>query len=247
MRGSPCVYAHRGASRDRAENTLEAFALALEVGANALETDCRVTADGVVALVHDETLLRVAGRQERVDALPWAELSRVDVGALRGDASAFPARLDEALEAFPGAVFNVDVKPTDEAAARAVLRVIERAGAHERVRLASFSGKQMRRLRELGYPGETSLAPDEVVRALTLPASVARPRGATAAQLPTRYRRVDLTSRRVLDRLHGLGLRVDYWVIDDAPWAAALVLRGADGIVTNDPARISRAVSRALN
>ncbi|HSO33672.1 MAG TPA: glycerophosphodiester phosphodiesterase family protein, partial [Labilithrix sp.] len=61
LRASPMLYAHRGASRELPENTLEAFRLALELGADALETDAHMTRDGRIVLSHDPAGLRMAG------------------------------------------------------------------------------------------------------------------------------------------------------------------------------------------
>lgn len=58
---APRLYAHRGAAVELPENTLEAFRRALDVGANAIETDCHVTRDGHVVLAHDATGARLAG------------------------------------------------------------------------------------------------------------------------------------------------------------------------------------------
>lgn len=67
------LFAHRGASGDAPENTIEAFEIALELGANGLESDVWSAADDVAVLVHDERFGRV-GRRRRIGEVPAAEL-----------------------------------------------------------------------------------------------------------------------------------------------------------------------------
>ena len=75
------LIAHRGASDLAPENTLAAFRLALELGAEALELDVHQTADKELVVIHDDDLLRTAGRRELVRDLAWPELRRFDVGS----------------------------------------------------------------------------------------------------------------------------------------------------------------------
>ncbi|MBE0618231.1 MAG: glycerophosphodiester phosphodiesterase, partial [Proteobacteria bacterium] len=71
------VFAHRGSSEEHPENTLEAFSAALREGATGIETDLRLTRDGVIVLLHDENLGRTAGDPRRVAELSAADLRRV--------------------------------------------------------------------------------------------------------------------------------------------------------------------------
>ena len=77
----PLLIAHRGASHAAPENTLAAFDLAWKEGADGIEGDFRLTADGRVACIHDEDTKRVAKPNRRVAASTWEELSTIDVGS----------------------------------------------------------------------------------------------------------------------------------------------------------------------
>jgi len=77
------IVAHRGASGDAPENTLAAFHLAWEQGADAIETDLRLTADGAIVAFHDDTLQRIAADPRRVDTLTLEELQSFDAGSWR--------------------------------------------------------------------------------------------------------------------------------------------------------------------
>jgi len=75
------ILAHRGASAEAPENTLAAFNLALQQGADGVELDVRLSADGVPVVIHDVRLERTTNGAGRVDALGARELRRLDAGS----------------------------------------------------------------------------------------------------------------------------------------------------------------------
>lgn len=239
---SPIVYAHRGASAERPENTLEAFARALEVGADAIETDVHVTRDGRLVLSHDPSPARTSGGRttRRICDASFAEVRTWDVG----EGLRMPS-FEEALEAFPEASFNVDAKEDRPDVMPMLVRAVRTFRAEERVRLVSFHQGNLARARALGYAGRLGMGRDDILAALFLPEriSAARTVGADAVQVPRRGLGIDFTSQRTIDKLHRRGYRVEIWVVDDAEEASALVRRGVDGIITNDPRRIVPAVA----
>jgi len=257
LRASPIVYAHRGASFELPENTLESFRLALELGADALETDAHMTRDGRIVLSHDPTGARMAGIDRPIADMTLTELRGWDMGArfvprrpgvFRSGQRFRIATLDEALEELPGIVFNVDAKQTVPDMIPALLRCIKHARAEDRVRLASFSTRNLLRVRTLGYPGETGLSPNEIARIMFVPRSYLRwlRVDGRAAQVPRQAYGIKLASQGAIDRFHTLGLRVDFWTIDDPAEAERLFALGADGVMTDDPRAVcgAKAVAR---
>jgi glycerophosphoryl diester phosphodiesterase len=247
------VYAHRGASLELPENTLPAFRRALEVGADALETDAHVTRDGVVVLAHDDHGGRTCGVRRRIADCTWAEVKTWDAGWGHRDRTGFRPfvgrdyrvpSLEEVLAALPEARFNLDAKRRDHGAVDRIIDTIRGARAEERVHLASFHVANLRQVRATHWRGGTGLAQREVIRLITLPLALLRrlPLGGGRAQVPTHVGRVRLDTRAFLDKAHTLGLKVDYWVIDDPIEARRLVELGADGVMTDDPASIVPAV-----
>ncbi|HEY8076266.1 MAG TPA: glycerophosphodiester phosphodiesterase family protein [Labilithrix sp.] len=238
IRSRPIVYAHRGASHELPENTIEAFGLAIELGADAIETDAHLTRDGRIVLSHDPSGARMAGVHKAIRDATLAEVRGWDVGARftgRSVKGAFRVpTLEEALEALPDVVFNVDAKALGMVPA--LVRAIRDVRATDRVRIASFSARNLRVARALGYEGETGLATGEVARAMLLPRVVGKRvvRG-DAAQVPLSAYGIRFDTQRAIDRLHALGLRVDFWTVDDAAIAKRLFALGADGVMTNDP------------
>ncbi len=244
---SPLVYAHRGASKELPENTLEAFQLALDLGADAIETDAHLTRDGHVVLSHDPSGKRAADVDRSIRDAILEEVRSWNVGATHANAGGRRYRmptLAEALGAFPRTTFNVDAK--DEAAAMipALLRVVRGAKATDRVRIASFSATNLRRARSLGYEGATGLAPSEIARLYLTPLVIAKRMriGGDAAQVPKRAAGFTFASAGAIDRFHQLGLRVDFWTIDDPSEAKRLLAMGADGIMTDDIRTIASAL-----
>src|SRR6187549_402344 len=161
------VYAHRGAAAERPENTLASFRRALELGADALETDVHLTADGAVVASHDAEGARTAGVERAIAKSPLAEVQAWDAGYVFVDARGerpfvglghkIPT-LDELLAELPKVRINVDLKAEAPELVARFLEVVRRHGAEDRVVAASFHRAPLRRLRDAGWRGETSLA-----------------------------------------------------------------------------------------
>src|SRR5215210_1213946 len=139
------VIAHRGASAYAPENTLTAFELGVEQGADALELDVRVTRDGAPVVVHDATLDRTTDRVGPVRAHTLAELRQADAGhrftsdgqrthPYRGAGIRIPT-LAEVLWTFPTTPVMVEVKEPD--VQEAVRRVLLEERAADRCVVAS--------------------------------------------------------------------------------------------------------------
>jgi glycerophosphoryl diester phosphodiesterase len=249
LREGPTLYAHRGAKLELPENTLGGFRLAVELGADAIETDAHMTRDGRIVLSHDPTGLRMAGVAVAIRDATHREAEAWDMGARfvardgsRASSACRIPTLDEALAELPGVVFNVDAKQVYPDMIPALLRSIRGAHAEDRVRIASFSTRNLRRARGLGYEGQTGLGAAELAAIMLAPSRLARAlRRGDAAQVPPRAWGMTFASQRTIDRLHRLGLRVDFWTIDDPDEARRLLAMGADGIMTDDIRRVRSA------
>jgi len=246
------VYAHRGAAAERPENTLPSFRRALAHGADALETDVHLTADGEIVATHDEDGARVAGVRRAVGATTLAEIRGWDAGHVFVDARGerpFAASgyriptLEELLVELPPVRLNVDLKSEDPRLVTRFLEVVRKHGAEQRVVAASFFRSTLVRLRRSGWTGDSSFAQSEFLACWLVPAwlRLGKPPG-TRVQIPTSAGPLRFATPRTLRKLHGLGLGVDFWTINDPAEARRLVELGADGIMTDDPARIVPAV-----
>ncbi|MCF8541015.1 MAG: glycerophosphodiester phosphodiesterase [Aurantimicrobium sp.] len=234
-RPTPLLLSHRGNMPGFVENTLGGFTAALASGADILESDVHVSRDGVAMLFHDESLERLTGDHRRVRDVSSDELRALDLGAGEGVPS-----LEEVLVALPSARFNLDMKSPD--APHATASVITRLNAHDRVLLASFSGKNRRKVHRLMPEVATSVSAGQFVAIvfaakLGLAGLMKRLAGrATAMQIPTRALGMDTATARFIALAQRCGVRVEYWVINDEANMRLLLKRGADGLVTDSVA-----------
>lgn len=233
----PAVIAHRGGGREVPENTWSAVEHVSKLGLAWMETDLRVTADGVVVLAHDEDLRRAAGDPRRVDEVMWAELADIDAGDGRGF-----VRLSDALENHPGLRFNVDLKASG--VVQGALQTVRDAEALGRVRFASFSARRLAVLRRQEPRATTSLGVGDVV-GLMLLSEAALPlphtrwgwtRGRVdAVQVPESYRGVPIVTKRFVAAAHSEGLEVHVWTVDSPEQMQRLAALNVDGIITDVP------------
>jgi glycerophosphoryl diester phosphodiesterase len=243
------IYAHRGAPAELPENTMVSFRRALELGADALELDVHTTRDGAIVVSHDPDAMRMGGVAARWQELDLAEAQRIDLGrgflapdGLRpfaGRGISVPT-FEEVLVELPGVRLNVDLKQDRPSMVAPVLALLRRLRAEERVTLASFRARTMLEVRRRGYGGETALSQAEVATLLACPRRAWRalPFSGSAAQIPVAVGPLRLDRPGFVAKCHELGMRVDYWTINDPAQARALLDAGADGIMTDDPARM---------
>jgi glycerophosphoryl diester phosphodiesterase len=137
----PIALAHRGGGEPGRENSMAAFEDAVRVGFRYLETDLRVTQDGVLLAFHDATLDRVTDRAGPVAGLPWGEVRRARIGG----AHPIP-RIDELFSTFPDTCINLDVK-SDQAVAPLISRLQQEPSLLDRICVGSFSDARIDALR----------------------------------------------------------------------------------------------------
>jgi glycerophosphoryl diester phosphodiesterase len=238
------LYAHRGSSAELPENTLEAFQAALAHGANALELDVHPTRDSVLVVSHDPHGGRTAGVDAAIADMSVSELRRWRMRAPDGAASRSGVpTLAAVLETFPNVPMSIDLKVPDLRAADALVQLVLDHRAEPYVTLASFHELVMRHIRVHGYAGPTALTRREVAMLRLLPLPLAgRLVAGTAAQIPRRAGPISLDNRRFINRCRRLGLRVDFWVVNEPTTAIRLLQRGATGIMTDTPAQVAEPV-----
>ena len=228
----PRVLAHRGLAIGATENTLLAFLKAMAVGVTHIETDVHASKDGTAVISHDADLTRLTGLKAKVGELTLAELREIDLGAGQSFCS-----LAEALDGFPDARFNIDIKA--DGAVAATVDAITDAGAIPRVLVTSFSERR-RAVAVRSLPGVATSASARIF----LPALVAGKTGATgllraslhkvdAVQVPERALRMKVTTERMLRQFHSAGVEVHVWTVNDPADMRRLLDLGVDGIVTD--------------
>lgn len=225
--------AHQGFSPDGLQNSMAAFAAAVELGYRYLETDVRATADGALVAFHDERLDRVTDRTGEIASLPW---DVVRSARLRG---AEPlALLEDVLGTWPDARLNIDVKAAD--AVRPLVDVVRRTRSHGRVCIASFSDARRRAVVRGLEPTVATSAGSGVTAAFVAAAasgSGALVRRALAGidclQVPERFGSLPVVTARTLAAAHAAGVPVHVWTVNDGPAMERLLDLGVDGIVSD--------------
>jgi glycerophosphoryl diester phosphodiesterase len=250
--------AHRGGSDEAPENTLPAFARAVELGYRYLETDVHLTRDGVVVAFHDPLLDRVTDGAGAIAELGVEAVEAADAGLhftqdggrtfpYRGQAIRVP-RLEKLLTRWPHARINVD--PKSDAVVEPLADLLDRHDAWARVCIGSFSDARLKRIRARSRGRAcTSMGPRAVAVAWASSVAGVMPRqSADCLQVPPGRGRIAIVTRRFVRAAHRAGLPVHVWTINDEPTMHALLDLGVDGVMTDRP-RLLRAVfeSRGLS
>jgi len=228
--------AHRGFSRAGLENSMVAFEAAVDLGYRYVETDTHATRDGVAVAVHDPSLDRVTDRTGQIAQLPWRTVSRARIGGREP----IP-RLDELLHAWPTLRLNIDVK--SDPAIEPTVAAIERAQAHDRVCIGSFSDRRRREvLRRLSQPvaqsaGQLTGVGFRLGSALPYRSGqrvVERSlRHVDALQVPTQRYRLPVVTGPSIAAAHRAGLVVHVWTINDVAEMNTLLDLGVDGLISD--------------
>lgn len=235
----PIAIAHRGGTEIAPENTIAAFRSAWELGFNYLETDVHLTADGTLVAFHDDQLDRVTDRTGSIASLPWAEVSAARIHGVH----AIPT-LEELLEEFPDARFNIDAKHDD--AAVALVWTLRRHGALGRVCVGGFSDQRLGRIRALAGPALcTSAGPREIAREVARARlrrspndrSLSRPVATPyrCLQVPVRHRQLEILTPELVHQAHLRGIDVHVWTIDEPLEMNRVLDMGVDGVMTDHP------------
>ena len=242
----PAVFAHRGASAHAPENTLAAFLLAIEQGADGIELDTKLTRDGYPVVIHDQTLMRTTGTAGRVGELRLGELRRLDAGshydiAYRGE---LIPTLDEVFATVGHrTLLNVELtnyaSPTDSLPEK-VAGLVERHGLAARVIFSSFNPLALVRVRRC--------LPQVPVGLLALPGWP----GAWARSWIGRLLHYDAlhpalvdVSPAMVEKVHRHGERINVYTVNQAQEMRRLAQWGVDGLITDDPLLALRVLSVA--
>ncbi len=237
------VIAHRGNSMHAPENTLESLHQGVALGADGLEFDVRLSADGVPVLMHDATLDRTTDGTGPLAHRTLAELRALDAGYrfTRDGGRSFPWRgkgirvstLDEALAAFPHTPCIVEIKAPE--AAEPFVRAVEARDAKDYVLVGSFSDTVHALLAGRGFHISAS-KPD--VKRLFWRSLLFRGAGAAlyqACSVPPRWKRIPVPVLRFSRMLRALGIPTHCWTVNDPRLARRLWDGGVNAVLSDDP------------
>ncbi len=233
---TPMVFAHRGASAYAPENTLSSFQLAVELGAPAIELDVKLTGDGEVVVLHDQTLDRTTNGNGDIRQFTLTQLRKVDAGEkfdskFRGE---HIPTLREVFDLFGNSVIlNIELtnyaSPQDDLLTR-VVSLIKQFHLEESTLFSSFLPVNLIKAR--------GMCPDVPIGLLTFPGwkgwffrspmNFWIPREAIHSHISD-------ISPDFIERQHRSGKRVHVWTVNAADSIQCMFEYGVDGIFTDDP------------
>jgi glycerophosphoryl diester phosphodiesterase len=231
------VIAHRGSSATAPENSLAAFRLAADQKTDYVELDVQESADGVVVVVHDSDLMKVAGDPMKIWQTDAARIRSVDIGSPVG--AQFAAErvptLAEALAVCKGrckVVVELKQYGHDVSLEEKVVEIVEAAGMAGDCVFMSLDHGQVRKMKELRPGWRTGvLAAKAIGDITTLGADFVAVEKKMATHLFVRH-------------AHRAGQEVYPWTVDDPAWMLTLMSRGVDGLITNRPDLARQVISR---
>jgi glycerophosphoryl diester phosphodiesterase len=238
----PLRFAHRGSRVLWPENTAEAFQGAIDLGYRYIETDVRITRDGVVVAFHDATLDRTTNGIGPVDRWDLRELQRLDAAWWFDEAGGYPLRgtgvkvssMAEVFDMWPDAHFNIDLKgPNLE---WPVADVIKRHGKEASTMVGSFVDHRVAKFRRItGGEIGVSAGPSAVMAMVAASrAGLTFRRPVQAYQLPFNYKSVPIDDK-LIAAIHKSGAQLHTWTVNEKADMHRLLDLGVDGIVSDRP------------
>ncbi|MCR5214591.1 MAG: glycerophosphoryl diester phosphodiesterase membrane domain-containing protein [Eubacterium sp.] len=232
------VTAHRGACKEAPENTLAAFELAIEEGADVIELDVRQTKDGEIVIMHDESLYRTCGVKKKVGKLTYDELKGYSAGAKFKGANKelykdekIPT-LREAIELIDDrAALNIELKPakTDKDLVESVAAIVAEYDLYDDCVVTSMNYKAVSKVKQVDEKIHTVYVMSVAV------GDISNLEYADAFSIKYRYINND-----IIRQAHSQGKEVYAWTVDSKGILEKMMLLDVDSIITNKPADMRR-------
>lgn len=233
----PVNLAHRGASACAPENTLAAFRLASELGADGVELDAKLSRDGVVVVMHDQTVDRTTNGSGRVSDLTLAELKRLDAGSKFNSTFAGEPvpTLKEVIDAV-GDRLLINVELTNyesrgDGLEPKVVELMAKCGRAERMMVSSFNPLALIKVKRA--------SPHIVCGLLTRPGLKFTLRKLFLAPLipglNAHHPQYTMFDQAYVRRAHARGQKVNTWTVNEAADMRRMIKYGVDSIMTDRP------------
>jgi len=229
------IQAHRGASNYLPENTLEAFSLAIEQKADAIELDVHLSKDGEIVVAHDARLERVSNGEGYINDYTFKELKSLEFNKLFPDTPI--CRMPALSEVFSlikptSLIINIEVKTTERLYPELPEKLIALAKEYsmeERVLYSSFNHYSLQQIKKIEPQAKIGLLyelgmVDPWVYANYLNAYAIHPHYYVIAALP-----------ETVERCHENGVKVNVWTVDENDAIKLMLKSGVDGIISNKP------------
>lgn len=236
MNKTPAIFAHRGARLVAPENTLPAFAAALDMGADGIELDIHVTTDGRLAVIHDFTLEHTTNGVGRVAHHSMSELMGLDAGGhFHPDfAGVHIPTLEDVLDLVGDrCTLNIEIKSDEGMGGDApdlLVKMLHERHLHSQVIVSSFNVMSLFHMRWLDDKVRLGLLFYE-----PLPRFVREPALLSLLKPEALHPHFSLVDEQLLEWAHGQGLAVNVWTVNEIAEARRLSALGVDAIITDAP------------
>jgi glycerophosphoryl diester phosphodiesterase len=239
--GRRLIVAHRGNRVRAPENTVPSLRQAVELGADALEFDVRMSRDGVPVVIHDPTLDRTTDGTGPVSAHTVPELQALDASArspYRIQRVSIPT-LEEVLDGFRETPLVIEVKEME--AAESTAKLVRRFGLQERAVIGSARYGVMEWFYSSGLCSCASMRDATRMIAGALVGIAPRTPSFQVLSVTRRYRGVRIPVLAMSRAARKVGIPTHVWTVNDPREAQRLWKGGITGIVTDDPGAMIRA------
>jgi glycerophosphoryl diester phosphodiesterase len=249
MPSTPLIIGHRGASAIAPENTMAAFRLALDAGADGIEFDVRLSRDGVPVVIHDSNLKRTGGTALRVADLSVSELKRIDIGSWFNrnlfSSERVPC-LEEVFELFEfnSALLYLEMKcdPIErDQLAKTCCDLLRGNSLKDRIIVECFDLQGIDAVKKIDCDIKTAaLFEPSFSTPPALPVGrkiVNEALAVNANEIALNHR---LANRRTVDHAREAKLNVVVWTVDDISWVKRARSHAINALITNDPGTMVR-------
>ena len=244
----PHIIAHQGSSLDLPPNTLEAFQLALDQGADIIELDIWRSKDGTWVVIHDRNLLRITGVNKDITKLTFEEIQLLDAGYNFSDSSGsylyrnkgykIPS-LEQVFKQFNNEKINIEIKTVSKLGLSDLVQMIKKYQMEKKVLVVSFSYNVIKKFRKISNNQiATAASKSDIMRMIyfgKLPWYKIR---FDAFQMPFYSKKVErygLKNTEWIVKMRSKGMEVHYWTVDNSEDIKKAFSIGAGGVITNKP------------
>ena len=244
----PHIIAHQGSSLDLPPNTLEAFQLALDQGADIIELDIWRSKDGTWVVIHDRNLTRITGVNKDITKLTFEEIQLLDAGYNFSDSSGnylyrnkgykIPS-LEQVFKQFNNEKINIEIKTVSKLGLSDLVQMIKKYQMEKKVLVVSFSYNVIKKFRKISNNQiATAASKSDIMRMIyfgKLPWYKIR---FDAFQMPFYSKKVErygLKNTEWIGKMRSKGMEVHYWTVDNSEDIKKAFSIGAGGVITNKP------------
>ncbi len=253
----PLVIAHQGGNLIAPDETLFAYEQAVDLGVDILEGDLHITSDGVLVLIHDESVDRTTNGRGLVEEKTLAELKELDAGYnwTPNDGESYPYRgqgitiptLEEVFQAFPGYPVNLEIKKTETSLEQPLCELLRKYEMQDKALIASFHDERMAEFREVCPEVATSGSRGEVTKFVILNyaflGGIYSP-AANALQVPERDSGILIVRPAFISGANRRNMQVHVWTPNTAEELQHFIDLGVDGIITDRPDLLMELIGR---